>query len=151
VRAHSSYPTRTTDSAFTSTKKDKRLIKHSILMSKVHDAGVKKAKRRRPGKKLVTDLDALEDALQDVADEDQSPSTSRAGQMKNVRQGRGQAKRREKLVKEERERFGQNMAVLNSAGVANGKTDGTSSGGGRWAALRAHIQASMTEPASGPG
>jgi hypothetical protein len=158
VKAHSSYPARETDSAFTTTKKDKRLMKHSMLMSKVHDAGVKKQKRRRPGKKLVTDLEALGDALQHVAGHDHDQDQSRAAQMKNVREGRGQAKRREKLVKEERARFGQNMAVLSATNAASTPNDANAhnhaTGGGRWAALRAHIQATMAESlagSAGPG
>ncbi|KAK8245954.1 ribosome biogenesis protein SLX9-domain-containing protein [Phyllosticta capitalensis] len=55
--------------SFSSTKRDKRSIKHSLLLSKLStsapnsSAGVKK--RRRPNKKLVTSLDALADALPD--------------------------------------------------------------------------------------
>jgi hypothetical protein len=57
-------------------KKDKRTIKHNTLLDKVRDSGVSKAggkkvlKRRRPAKKLVTDLDSLADALPDASDED---------------------------------------------------------------------------------
>jgi hypothetical protein len=115
-------------------------MKHSIFMSKVQDSGVKKLKRRRPGKKLVTNLESLEDALQDAENE---VASQQAPQVKTIKEGRGQAKRKEKIVKEERERFGKNMAILSTSTQAkstNGVGDG---GGGRFAALRAHIQASM--------
>jgi hypothetical protein len=59
-------------------------------------------------------------------------------------------RKREKMEKEERERFGKNLAVLSqsrgtstTAGSAGqGQINGTSE---RWVALRAHIQASMGE------
>lgn len=120
------------------------MMKHSIFMSKVQDSGVKKQKRRRPGKKLVTNLESLEDALEDV-----ESGVTKTPEMKNVREGRGQAKRREKLVKEERQRFGQNMAVL-TTGAAQSKGEGTLPGG-RFAALRAHIQANAAASSSGAG
>jgi hypothetical protein len=119
-------------------------MKHSIFMSKVQDAGVKKHKRRRPGKKLVTNLESLEDALQDVADDE--TAKQQRPQLKNVRDGRGQAKRREKIVKEERERFGKNMAILSTSAPNQGTKDAVSVN--RWTALRAHIQASMPDTAT---
>ena len=120
-------------------------MKHSIFMSKVQDSGVKKQKRRRPGKKLVANLESLEDALDDVA-----ANEVKAPGMKNVREGRGHAKRREKVVKEERERFGQNMAILSTVAAQNSNTSGTAPGG-RFAALRAHIQANVANSSSAVG
>lgn len=117
-------------------------------MSRVEDAGVKKQKRRRPGKKLVTNLESLEGALEDVAED--VLNKNEAQQLKNVREGRGQAKRREKIVKAERERFGQNMAVLTAANAKDGSGDSTTPGN-RWAALRAHINAGSAEAATSAG
>lgn len=58
-------------------------------------------------------------------------------------------KKRERMERAERERFGKNLAVLSQARAGekhkDGEADGTpSSGTGeRWKALRAHIEASM--------
>jgi len=41
-------------------------MKHSVLMNKVRDAGVRKVKPRRPNKKLKTDLESLADALPEI-------------------------------------------------------------------------------------
>jgi len=41
-------------------------MKHSVLMNKVRDAGVKKVKPRRPGKKLKTDMGSLASALPEL-------------------------------------------------------------------------------------
>ncbi|KAI6844135.1 hypothetical protein KC340_g2370 [Hortaea werneckii] len=58
---------------FKVSKKDKRTIRHNQLLAKVQDAdarvGKKKLKRRRPGKKLATNLDSLADALPEMEDE----------------------------------------------------------------------------------
>ncbi|KIW08545.1 uncharacterized protein PV09_00513 [Verruconis gallopava] len=147
IKQRTGYQARATDSVFTTTKKDKQLMKRSIFMSKVLDAGVKKHKRRRPGKKLVANLESLEDAIQDVADS----SAQRPPQMRNVREGRGQAKRMEKVLKDERDRFGKNLAVLSAS--SQSAAQGASSTGSKFAALRAHIQANMSSaaPAAGGG
>lgn len=54
------------EAAWRTSKKDKRAMKHSVLMNKVRDAGVKKSKPRRPQNKLKTDLDSLADALPEL-------------------------------------------------------------------------------------
>jgi hypothetical protein len=54
------------DAAWRTSKKDKRAMKHNVLMSKVRDAGVKKSKSRRPGKKLKADLGGLAEALPEL-------------------------------------------------------------------------------------
>lgn len=60
------------DDGFKVSKKDKRTIRHNQLLAKVQDAdarvGKKKLKRRRPAKKLSTNLDSLADALPDTED-----------------------------------------------------------------------------------
>ena len=126
------------------------MMKHSLFMTKVHDSGVKKLKRRRPGNKLVANLESLGDALQEVV-EDEGVDGAAAPRMKNVREGRGQAKRKEKVVREETQRFGQNMAALATASTAQVQKDETAAGGGRWSALRAHINGSTPDASSGAG
>lgn len=62
------------DAAWRTSKKDKRAMKHSVLMNKVCDAGVRKSRPRRPNKKLKTDLESLADALpelDEMAEEDE--------------------------------------------------------------------------------
>lgn len=61
------------DDDFKVTKKDKRTIKHNQLLDKVQNSGIRKKplKRRRPGKKLNTEMDGLADALPDVENEDE--------------------------------------------------------------------------------
>ncbi|KAK7540886.1 ribosome biogenesis protein SLX9-domain-containing protein [Phyllosticta citribraziliensis] len=58
--------------SFASSKRDKRTIKHSLLLSKITKSAPGSSaagkKRRRPNKKLVTTLDALADALPDSSD-----------------------------------------------------------------------------------
>jgi hypothetical protein len=54
------------EAAWRTSKKDKRAMKHSVLMNKVRDAGVRKSKPRRPNNKLKTDLESLADALPEI-------------------------------------------------------------------------------------
>lgn len=67
--ASSSFGTGDSDD-FRLSKKDKRTVKHNVLLAKVRDAGIQKTnrKRRRPAKKLKADLGGLEDALPEVAE-----------------------------------------------------------------------------------
>lgn len=106
-------------SSFHMSKKDKRDMKHSLLMSKVtKSAGTKK--RRRPNKKLVTTLESLADALPD-ADEDGSEAGGEDGAVevgqakikhKSLKSRPGALKRKEKLERMERERFEKNLALM---------------------------------------
>ncbi|KAF2429462.1 hypothetical protein EJ08DRAFT_650476 [Tothia fuscella] len=153
----SNYPSTPSDSSFSTTKKDKRTIKHSILLSKIQKSapgGIKK--RRRPSKKLLTTLESLADALPEDESLRRPKSTSALndrGTAGSLKSKPGVRKRREKMEKAERERFGKNLAVLSQARpgetgdkVMEGETSGTSCGE-RWKALRAHIEASMAQGA----
>ncbi|RFU26161.1 hypothetical protein B7463_g10167, partial [Scytalidium lignicola] len=143
---------------FLSSKKDKRLIKHSAFKSRIEKkATTKPLKRRRPNKKLVTTLNSLVDALPDIEsnDNDDDEGNNNDGRPKKIRHRSlkskpGALKKRVRLEKAERERFGKNMAVL-ATGVramevdgGNGEAGNGSGGGektasataGRWAALR---------------
>jgi hypothetical protein len=51
------------EAAWKTSKKDKRAMRHNVLMNKVRDAGVRKTKPRRPNNKLKTDMESLADAL----------------------------------------------------------------------------------------
>lgn len=56
------------DAAWKTSKKDKRAMRHSVLMNKVRDAGIKKSKPRRPNNKLKTDMESLASALPELED-----------------------------------------------------------------------------------
>lgn len=157
--------------AFISSKKDKRLVKHSSFVSRIEKANSSKShKRRRPSKKLVTDLDSLKKALPDLPD-DGDLQELKEGKMrlKSLRNRPGALKRKEKLVQSEVERFQGSLARLNAIGVttqgAAPQAHGGGSGearpetdeagpqgqqhanatGGRWAALRGFISATMEQ------
>lgn len=110
----------TTDS-FINSKKDKRLVKHSSFVSRIEKSGVQKKtlKRRRPGNKLVANLESLADALPDLLEGGETEAglqQLREGKIrhKSLKSRKGALKRKEKIVKGEVERFGVNMARLNA-------------------------------------
>jgi hypothetical protein len=124
-------------------------MKHSILLSKIRKSSQKGSgdKRRRPTKKLVATLESLADALPDMANVTLSTRTSSSTVVdsrnrNSIKSKPGAAKKREKVVKEERAQFGRNVAVLVTAGIANGSKEGQKEGAptiNRWAALRAQL------------
>ncbi|KAM0488379.1 hypothetical protein ACHAP7_001373 [Fusarium lateritium] len=147
-----------TDS-FLSSKRDKRLIKHSSFVSRIADSSriSKSTKRRRPSKKLATTLDGLADALPELeeADAEQQDKIRH----KSLKSKRGALKRKERVVKGEMERFGVNMAQLTAqdgAKPATVKDDDEGMVGAdkaappaatanRWAALRGYISSTMEQ------
>ncbi|TID26909.1 Actin cytoskeleton-regulatory complex protein [Venturia nashicola] len=152
--------TKSTDDIFHNSKRDKREMKHSLLLSKARkSAGVTKSlKRRRPSKKLVTTMESLEDALPELEDAQivMAKTTAQGAvdaRNKSLGSKPGVRKKRERIEREERERFGKNLAVLSMArpkddGEAGAATGGTSN---RWAALRAHLNSSMAEQGAAGG
>ncbi|KAF2758592.1 hypothetical protein EJ05DRAFT_358415 [Pseudovirgaria hyperparasitica] len=159
----SSYPAPT--STFTTTKKDKQAIKHSVLISKIQKSAPNQrvTKRRRPNKKLVATLESLADALPDdgVSPENASKVVGQARVVKSstgkekgttsLKATKGVAKKRAKIEALERQRMSMNMAAMASAhgqameeGVVR-STEEKMSGAvqDRWAALRRHVAANM--------
>ncbi|KAK8056237.1 hypothetical protein PG993_001464 [Apiospora rasikravindrae] len=160
---------------FISSKKDKRLVKHSSFVSRIQKANKKPLKRRRPGKKLVTDLDSLKKALPGLLEDgatEEGLKQLKEGKLrlKSLRSRKGALKRKEKLVKSELERFQGNMAQLNAMRgsgqdnmamekQATGQdapstqevsqqsqaTTGSSNMPTRWAALRGFISSTMEQ------
>ncbi|RMJ11700.1 hypothetical protein CDV36_008655 [Fusarium kuroshium] len=158
-----------TDS-FLSTKRDKRLIKHSSFVSRIATSSrVSKAnKRRRPSKKLAATLDSLADALPELDDDAGQPGKVKH---KSLRSRKGALKKKEMVVKGEMERFGVSMARLTGtsqenavpAGVqhdddhdddedmddkaktAEAKPAAPAPTANRWAALRGYISATMEQ------
>ncbi|KAK3192372.1 hypothetical protein K4F52_001585 [Lecanicillium sp. MT-2017a] len=150
---------------FLSSKKDKRLMKHSAFMSRVADSGVsKKGKNKRTGrgrsKKLSTTMESLADALPDLEDGEGGLEELQGKiRHKSLRSKKGALKRKEQVVKGEMERFGVSMAQLAgtkqaktpaqaaSAKAADGSNTTTNAAGvsNRWAALRGYISSTMEQ------
>ncbi|KAI9833484.1 MAG: hypothetical protein M1819_003642 [Sarea resinae] len=143
------------DTGFGSSKKDKRTIKHSSFVSKIEKGNGKTKKRRRPSKKLITDLESLVDALPDHEAEDGDGHVVGDARIrhKSLKSRPGAMKRKEKLEKQERERFGKNMAQLVDTKAVVPAPDAAMSapaaeGGAtasRWAALRGFISQTMEQ------
>ena len=149
--------------SFLSTKRDKRLIRHSSFLSRVQSSSDKISKsshrrKRRPANKL-TSLDGLADALPELEDQVEAGKIRH----KSLKSRKGALKRKERVVKGEMERFGLNMAQLaeTNASAATSNQDGARSKSGetksderqpaetptanRWAALRGYISSTMEQ------
>ncbi|KAI1336920.1 ribosome biogenesis protein SLX9-domain-containing protein [Xylariaceae sp. FL0016] len=115
-------------SSLGTSKRDRRAIRHSALVSRIEKTHAKPAKRRRPGKKLVANLEGLADALPDFDDEDNGGGVGsleervqrmREGRVRKVSLGskKGALKRKERVVRAEMSRFGGVLAILNEVGA----------------------------------
>ena len=154
----------TVSDSFINSKKDKRTIKHSSFVHRIEKAHKKPLKRRRPSKKLVANLESLGDVLGDieVAKEEGGLGVGEGKiKQKTLKVGPGALKRKVKVERMERERFGQNMAqlmgseqqqhigsdtmVAGPAGQSTEPVGATSSTGSRWAALRGFIAQTMEQ------
>jgi hypothetical protein len=130
---------------FISSKQDKRLIKHSAFVNRIEKAHRKPLKRRRPSKKLVTTLESLADALPDAGDEVRLVGDTKI-RHKSLKSRPGATKRREKLERMERERFGKNMAQLAAGSAqASGEEAQKTATANRWAALRGFISQTLEQ------
>ncbi|KAI0104818.1 ribosome biogenesis protein SLX9-domain-containing protein [Nemania sp. FL0031] len=160
---------------FTSSKKDKRIIKRSAFVSRVEKTHQKPLKRRRPSKKLVANLESLADALPDLLAEGETEEglrQLREGKIrhKSLKMRKGALKKKERIVKGEMDRFSHSLAQLNAMGAANAGADAqaqtttttqaqaqsqpeteaeaqgpTASTASRWAALRGFISSTMEQ------
>ena len=113
-------------STFASIKKDKRRIKHSSFVSRIEKSVPKTKKRRRPSKKLVTNLESLVDALPDLDCSHQktsSHSSSAVTRQMSLKSRPGAMKKKANLEKLERERFARNMAQLADRPTTTGGHD----------------------------
>ncbi|OCK87789.1 uncharacterized protein K441DRAFT_622287 [Cenococcum geophilum 1.58] len=145
------FQTSTSDaSLFPSSKKDKRAIKHSAFVNKIERASSKSKKRRRPNKKLFATLESLADALPEM-DNGQDQNKSVVGQArvhhKSLKSRPGAMKRKEKLEKTERERFGMNLAQMVGSTQAQAYGSNNSAVGSRWAALKTFVQSTAEKKA----
>ncbi|KAK8211800.1 ribosome biogenesis protein SLX9-domain-containing protein, partial [Phyllosticta paracitricarpa] len=145
---------------FASSKRDKRSIKHSLLLSKITKSAP--LKRRRPNKKLVTTLDALADALptDDDYDGDANAEAGNQGERadaaldvpgaqarilvknRSLKSRPGALKRKAAVEARERHRFEQNLAEM-AKGVPAPPGAAAASTAERWKALRAFIGGTM--------
>ncbi|KAL1963497.1 hypothetical protein VTN77DRAFT_8078 [Rasamsonia byssochlamydoides] len=140
---------------FRTTKKDKRMIKHSAFMAKVAKSYQKAPKRRRPSKKLVTNLDSLADALPAAEQGDRNDVSNQVNiiKQKTLKSGPGAMKRKEKLERMERDRFMKNLAQMtqieaegtNTAAGSSESQAEPNSTSSRWAALRGFISQTMEQ------
>jgi hypothetical protein len=114
-------------------------------------------KKRRPNKKLKTNLDALVDALPEVSDQtaldDVTTLNTKRPRLKSLKSRPGAQKRKSKLEEAERRRFEQNLAQLTSAakpstsGIVTSIDAASSSVSSRWTALRGFISQTMEQKA----
>jgi len=131
------------DTAFPSSKRDKRTMKHSVFLNKITKANTKPLKRRRPNKKLVASLESLAEALPDLTEGTEEDSTT-VGIAKihhrSLKSRPGAMKRKERVEQIERERFGKNLAqmiggTLNQPDKASNFTITN-----RWLAIKSFVQ-----------
>lgn len=140
-------------SAFGSTKRDKRIIKRSTLISRIEKSKGKPSsqKRRRASKKLITNLESLADALPDIPEsrnDEMGLGDATIIRYKSLKSRPGAMKKKELLISLEKERFNKNMAQMMQSyhGKEEEKDSTTISdvkGGGKWAAIRGFIQQTM--------
>jgi Ribosome biogenesis protein SLX9 len=119
---------------------------------KSSDKGTSQRKRKRVSKKLAASLESLVEALPDItAATAVIPKSSKGSESvtQTLKSKPGALKKREKVVKEEKERFGKNLATLTLAGPStnastkNGDGVQSSSTDERWAALRKHLHGTV--------
>ncbi|KXT02006.1 hypothetical protein AC578_6497 [Pseudocercospora eumusae] len=155
---------------FRLSKKDKRTIKHGNLLAKVREGAIEKKskKRRRPNKKLNTDIGELGDALPDIGDDedvwegiDEDGDLAVDGKkekrrrknegkivMKSLKLRQGAMKRKKRMEDDEMERMQRNLALLAQGRAADGMQESVEGGAEdarakRWEALRAFIGGTM--------
>ncbi|KAL8806197.1 MAG: hypothetical protein Q9182_001472 [Xanthomendoza sp. 2 TL-2023] len=145
---------------FASSKKDKRIIKRSALISRIEKNKAQPTKRRRPSKKLVANLDSIAAALPDTPPKDEQVLETGIARIRHrsLKSKPGALKKKEKIISLEKDRFNKNMAQMAAVqGSDDGKTNGShgvatgtdSQSRTKWAALRSFIQQTMEQrPAS---
>ncbi|CAL8579896.1 hypothetical protein XPA_005626 [Xanthoria parietina] len=142
--------------AFSTTKKDKRIIKRSALISRIEKSKAQPKKRRRPSKKLVASLESLAAALPDAPPRNDQVTETGIARIKHrsLKSQPGAMKKKEKIIRMERDRFNRNMAQMAAVqSPASGQMDtnqSTATGAdgqsrSKWAVLRSHIQQTMEQ------
>ncbi|KAL8811700.1 MAG: hypothetical protein Q9223_001514 [Gallowayella weberi] len=147
--------------SFASSKKDKRIIKRSALISRIEKNKAQPKKRRRPSRKLVANLDSIAAALPDAPPKNEQILETGVARIRHrsLKSKPGALKKKEKIISMEKDRFNKNMAQMAAVqGSDDGQTNGGSHGAAtgtdsqsrtKWAALRSFIQQTMEQrPAS---
>ena len=155
------YPRR--NDTFKTTKEDKRRIKHSSLLSRIEKSSTKVAKRRRPSKKLITNLESLVNALPDVTTEDNGATVVGDARIrhKSLKSKPGAMRKKDRLERLEMDRFSKNLAqmahiteTLHSSAPSAETMQVEGAGKGlsqRWAALRNHIHSTLDRETGSKG
>lgn len=119
--------------AFLRSKRDRRLIRHSAFVSRIakttDSSGEKRARRRRPSKKLVTTLQSLAAALPELEEDGDRPDGGKV-RHRSLRSRPGALKRKERVVKGEMARFGASLAQLMTMKGGTGAAPNGSNGAG---------------------
>ncbi|KAG6027534.1 hypothetical protein E4U40_001475 [Claviceps sp. LM458 group G5] len=148
---------------FLSTKRDKRLMKHSSFLSRIATTAptsstgsrskiTKSSSRRRPKNKLKTSLEGLADALPEIQDGEGARSDLEGKiRHRSLSSKKGALRRKEKLVRGEMKRFGASMAVL-AAGAKDehGRADGEDDASMRGVQEQVSGDAQTVSAAQGP-
>ncbi|KAL9027981.1 MAG: hypothetical protein Q9196_003582 [Gyalolechia fulgens] len=156
TRSNASKPNRAAlskaQSSFSTTKKDKRTIKHSTFISRIEKSKPQTKRRRRPTRKLIASLDSLAEALP-AADEAEPVETATTTiRHRSLKSKPGAMKKKEKIISMEKDRFNRNMAQLAAwrPPTADGQdtthqtpASNALHAGTKWAALRTFIQQTM--------
>ena len=141
---------------FKTTKKDKRIIKRSILLSRIAKNSQPPDKKRRRSKSLGVSLSSLVDALPetDEKDETNTPAGTVAKiKHRSLKSRPGAMKRKESLIQSELERFNRNLvqminlsqdrgSEIDGGAESNSAQDGTRK---RWEAIRGFLQQTMEQ------
>ncbi|KAL8727084.1 MAG: hypothetical protein Q9166_006271 [cf. Caloplaca sp. 2 TL-2023] len=136
---------------FSTSKKDKRIIKHSALISRIEKSKASPKKRRRPSKKLVADLESLAAALPDAPPKDEQVKETGIAKTRHrsLKSKPGAMKKKEKIISMEKDRFNRSMAhmaTLQSSDIGPSRTGSDPLSRNKWTALRTLIQQSHNVP-----
>ena len=121
-------------------------MRRSALLSRIAKPTAPLKKRRRPSKKLITDLESLANALPEVPSNVEMEVEVGPPRIKykSSRSKPGAMKRKELLINMEKERFNQNLVALHkgtedmmSQGEVNDAHEATKN---KWTAIRGFIQ-----------
>ncbi|KAL8953856.1 MAG: hypothetical protein Q9222_000302 [Ikaeria aurantiellina] len=137
--------------SFGTRKKDKRILRHSALMSRIEKSTPWHKKARRPSKKLVTNLASLASALPDVPAATTETPIAKI-RHRSLKSQPGAMRKKESIIAVEKDRFNQNMAQMaisqgsaDQSASRDGKSRASSQAASKWAALRTFIQQNMEQ------
>ena len=130
------------------------MIRHSALISRIEKSKPSSKKRRRPSKKLITNLESLVEALPHVSEERGREMITGDIRIKHksLKTRPGVLKKKETLITMEKERFNKNMAQMiqlsnasDEAESQNTALDSNHDKANRWAAIRGFVKQTMEQ------